>query len=66
MPFLLDENPFVTSGIPLVMSNNPGIPGSKASFLNRLKNNRQFKVANKDYIVAVGYSDMSKYYFKNV
>lgn len=40
MPFLLDENPFVTSGIPLVMSNNPGIPSSKASFLNRLKNNR--------------------------
>lgn len=33
MPFHLDENPFVTSGIPLVMSNNPGIPGSKASFL---------------------------------
>ena len=33
MPFLLDENPFGTSGIPLVMSNNPGIPGSKASFL---------------------------------
>lgn len=40
MPFLLDENPFVTSGIPLVMSNNPGIPSSKGSFLNRLKNNR--------------------------
>lgn len=33
MPFHLDENPFVTSGIPLVMSNHPGIAGSKASFL---------------------------------
>ena len=39
MPLLLVKNPFVTSGLPLVISNNPGIQGSKANFLNHLKNN---------------------------